>query len=573
MSQTTQLIKEKLGIADVLSSYIKLEKAGKNFKARCPFHHEKTPSFFVSPDRDAYYCFGCGASGDIFTFVEQFEGLDFSGALKVLAERAGVPISDTAFADKEANTRLYALLEAAALFYEQGIRGQGDVQAYLTKRGISEKTAHAFRLGFVEGPSKGSWRAVHDYLLEKKFTVAEIERAGLIKKSAEPKGGTGFYDVFRSRIILPIFDTSGRVIAFAGRLFGDETSEAPKYINSPETPLFKKGSVLYGLDRAKTSIRKYNFSILVEGPFDLLAAHQAGFTNTVAVQGTALTADHISRVNRLSNNIVIALDADKAGIASALKSARGALEAGMDVKIAALPEGQDPADVIQGDVEVWKQAIRSAAHVIEWMLLLLERDSKGDARTFKKRVRNEVLPFLSLIANKIDRSHFVSLIARRLGVDESVIAEESESVAFTDTVYAPEAPTALERQEIADRKTRLIRQIAACIASRPDSEDTAAARTELQELLGYDALTKDLDDRDAFELERAIGEYGEPAVHLGEMLYSLKEEVLKERYAQARAKLVSAEQSGDEMGVSEHLALCKRISQELTELRAHRFHT
>ncbi|GMU74155.1 MAG: hypothetical protein AMXMBFR44_3540 [Candidatus Campbellbacteria bacterium] len=569
MSQTTHLIKERLGIADVLSSYIKLEKAGKNFKAKCPFHHEKTPSFFVSPERDAYYCFGCGASGDIFTFVEQFEGLDFSGALKVLADRAGIPLTDVTYGDSEKNARLYELLEAAALFYEKNLEGREDVKAYLTNRGVSEKTMHSFRLGFIDTPEKAGWRALHDHLLGKKFTVQELERAGLIKKSSEPGRGSGHYDAFRSRIMLPIFDTSGRIIAFAGRLFGEQTAEAPKYINSPETPLFKKGSVLFGLDRAKASIRKYDFSILVEGPFDLLAAHQAGFTNTVAVQGTALTVDHIDRLNRLSSNIVIALDADAAGIASALKSARVALEAGMDVKVAAFPEGKDPADVIQEDVENWKTSIRTATHVIEWMLSHLA-SKHTDARNFKKHVRNEVMPFLSLISNKIDRKHFVSVIALKLGVDETVVEEEASNVAFTDSVFVA-APSTIEKQEIADRKTRLIRQIAAFIKSQPDSEEAVTAKKEFGEIIGAGALSGDeRSDRDVFELEKAIGEYGEPAIHIHEMLYALKEEVLKEKYADARAQLLSAEAAHDEEKAAEFLALCRTVSQELTTLRTHR---
>ncbi len=574
MSQTTQLIKEKLGVADVLSSYIKLEKAGKNFKAKCPFHHEKTPSFFVSPERDSYYCFGCGASGDIFTFVEQFEGLDFSGALKVLAERAGVELKNVSYGDAEKNIRLYALLEKAASFYETQLKSKSDVQKYLARRGVSEKTMRAFRIGFIEGPEKGSWRAVHDYLLAQKYTVQEIERAGLVKKSAEPKTGSGHYDVFRSRIMLPIFDTSGRVIAFAGRTFGDAREDTPKYINSPETPLFKKGSVLYGLDRAKSYIRKYDFSILVEGPFDLIAAHQAGFANTVAVQGTALTADHITRLNRLSGNIVIALDSDPAGIASALKSARVALEAGMDVKIAAFPEGKDPADVIQEDVEVWKSSIRNATHIIEFLLDVCARKNGGDARAFKKHVRNEVLPFLSLIGNRIDRKHFIGVIAKRLGVDDSTVEEEAANVVFDDAVHGIYPDITDEKKDITDRKTRLVQHIVTFIRTQKDEAETDAVREKLTSILGHDPFTiTNESERDAFELERAIGEFGEPSVHLSEMLFSLHEEVLKERYADARAALLQAEQEGVEAKISAALSRCQNISRELSLLRAQHIHT
>ncbi len=568
MSHTTDRIKERLPIADVLSSYIKLERAGKNFKARCPFHNEKTASFFISPEREGYYCFGCGAKGDIFTFVEQFEGLDFPGALKVLAERAGVPLEDMRHTDTEVYARLYTLLEMAAQFFEKQMEGRLDVHQYLAGRGIQEKTAHLFRLGFIDAPEKAGWRALHDYLIGKKFTVQEIERAGLIKKTADPSKGVGYYDAFRSRIIIPILDTSGRVIAFAGRSFGAVTNDAPKYINSPETPLFKKGTVLLGLDKAKIGIRKYDFSILVEGPMDLLAVHQAGFTNAVAVQGTALTADHITRLNRLSHNIVIALDADDAGIASALKSARIALASGMDVKIATLPAGKDPADVLQEDAEVWKRAVREAQHVVEWVLALCKQ-RYDDPRVFKKHVRSDVLPFLSLIENKIDRQHFISLIARSVGVDETVIAEEAVQVAFTETPI--EAPSTEEQKEIVDRTTRLIRQIVACIQSQPDTQEARDAQQTVTTLLGYDPTQNEaVSERDVFTFEQALGEYGESAVHLQDMVHSLHEAVLKERYADARTQLVQAEEAHDEQKVAEFLALCKTISHELTALRTQR---
>jgi DNA primase len=570
MSQDTQRIKERVGIADVISSYVKLEKAGKNFKARCPFHHEKTPSFFVSPERDSYYCFGCGAHGDIFSFVEQFEGLDFPGALKVLAERAGITLTQASPEDKEKYTRLFSLLEAATLFYEKQLVQHTEAKKYLIDRGIQEKTVHTFRLGFVEGPETGGWRALHDHLIAMKFTVQEIERAGLIKKSSEPGKESSLYDVFRSRIMFPLFDTSGRVIAFSGRHFGREGTEAPKYLNSPETVLFKKGAVLYGLDRAKLSIRKYDFSILVEGQFDLISAHQAGFTNTVAVSGTALTVDHIDRLNRLSKNIVIALDSDAAGVASTLKSARVALEAGMDVKVAVFPEGKDPADVIKENVDIWKTAIRSATHVIEFLLKRLASVYGQDARAFKKHVRNEVVPFLSLLGDKIDRKHFVGLIAEKIGVDEQVIEEEAATVAFSDSRY--DAPlVAGSKEEITDRKSRLIRQIVAYITSRNDSEDAIASREKVVAILGYNPFSDaTASERDVFALEEAIGEFGEPMIHINEMLFSLHEEVLKEQYADARAQLMAAEQIHDEKKVTESLMQCQKISRELSTLRTQR---
>ncbi|MFA6274514.1 MAG: DNA primase, partial [Candidatus Paceibacterota bacterium] len=340
MNSPVQKIKERLSIEEVVSSYIKLERAGANLKAKCPFHNEKTPSFFISPDRGSYYCFGCSAKGDIFTFVEEFEGLDFKGALKLLAEKAGVQLEDYKY-NKEAESekeKLYRAMEEATKFFENNLIENSEVLNYLKSRGLEDKTIKDFRIGFI----KNDWRELYTFLQKKGFTEIELEKAGLIKKTEK-----GYYDRFRGRIMFPISDSSGRIIAFSGRLFQDDGKSA-KYLNSPETPIFNKSSVLYGLDRAKESIRKNNFSILVEGQFDLILSHQAGFRNTIATSGTALSDSTISKENvvsnlgllrRLSGNIVLAFDADKAGFNAANRASKIALSFGMDVKVASMPDG------------------------------------------------------------------------------------------------------------------------------------------------------------------------------------------------------------------------------------------
>src|SRR3989344_5138874 len=244
MNSPVQKIKERLSIEEVVSSYIKLDRAGTNLRAKCPFHNEKTQSFFVSPNRGSYYCFGCGASGDIFTFVEEFEGLDFKGALKLLANKAGVPLEAYSKEMKEAENekeKLYRVMEEATKFFENNLRDNKQIQEYLKSRD---------------------------------FTDNEIERAGLAKKPEDTN--KAMYDRFRGRTMFPISDSSGRIVAFSGRIFEDDGKSA-KYLNSPDTPIFQKSSILYGLDKAKQSIRKNDFSIVVEGQFDLILSHQAGF--------------------------------------------------------------------------------------------------------------------------------------------------------------------------------------------------------------------------------------------------------------------------------------------------------
>ena len=297
MNTSVQKIKERLGIEEVVSSYIKLDRAGANLKAKCPFHNENTPSFFISPDRGSYYCFGCGAKGDIFTFVEEFEGLDFRGALKLLADRAGVSLESFNPKDEKNQSekeKLYEAMEEATKYFENNLKNNAEVLEYLKSRGLNEKSIKDFRIGFAIL----DWRKLYDSLRSKNFSDSEIERAGLAKKPDDQS--KAMYDRFRGRIMFPISDSSGRIIAFSGRIIVDDGKSA-KYLNSPETPIFNKSSVLFGIDKAKDAIRKNDFSILVEGQMDLILSHQAGFKNTVASSGTAMTDSTLSKENIINN--------------------------------------------------------------------------------------------------------------------------------------------------------------------------------------------------------------------------------------------------------------------------------
>src|SRR3989344_154783 len=382
MADTVQQIKDRLSIVDVVSQYLKLERSGGSLRARCPFHAERTPSFFVSPERGTYHCFGCNAGGDIFSFVEQIEGLDFKGALKVLAEKAGVPLVYERPEKRDSRDRLFELLETAAIFYASRLNDSS--REYLAKRGITEGTLKSFRVGLAEE----AWSAASDYLREKGFSEKEIIETGIAKK-----GERGMLDKFRNRIMFPIADSAGRIVGFSGRIFPGTTSpkdlatgqvertdggfEPPKYMNSPETPLFHKSQILYGFDRAKQAIRKHNCAVLVEGQLDLLASHQAGWGNTVAVSGTAFTPEHAALIRRMTDNLVIALDADEAGIKAAGRAARAAIAGGLNVKVAQIPTGLDPADLIlQKGAEAWRDAIRNAKDIIAFLLDVLEEHMK-----------------------------------------------------------------------------------------------------------------------------------------------------------------------------------------------------
>jgi DNA primase len=479
MKSDVEAIKERLQVADVIGSYIKLEKAGKNFKARCPFHNEKTPSFFISPDRGTYHCFGCPAKGDIFTFVQEFEGIDFHSALKLLADRAGIKLSNTKEDPKrrEEKDTLFEIMEAATKFYEERLAQKKDALEYLMGRGLEAETVSKFRLGYA--PS--DWRELHGHLTQIGFSEVLIEKAGLIKKAERKDGTLGYYDRFRGRIMFPIDDASGRVIAFTGRIFEKPANtevEPAKYVNSPETPLFQKSEVLYGFDKAKDSIRRHNFVIVVEGQMDALMSHQAGYGNTVAISGTALTDMHLARIKRLSENMVLALDKDTAGIAATSRSAVAALKAGFDVKVATIASGKDPADLIKEDATAWKGVIRESKHVIEFLLDVAA--SYGyDERKFKREASKLVLPYVRLINSSVDRSHFVQVVARKLGVTPTIIEEElrllpsDKEQATRATTYETKESTQPGSDRVREREEEVLHHLLAVIAYLKGVHDEA----------------------------------------------------------------------------------------------------
>ncbi len=436
MDSSVQKIKERLSIVDAVSSYITLEKAGKNYKAKCPFHNEKTPSFFISPDRGTYYCFGCNAKGDIFSFIEKFEGVDFLGALKILAERAGVDLKEYKTKNKDKTELYYEIMEEATVFFENNLKSKPEVRSYLLSRGLVDQTICNFRIGFAED----SWNSLINYLKNKGYKTEDILGVGLIKKKELNEKGCDsdhYYDRFRSRVMFPINDSAGRVIAFSGRIFGQKEESKDgivnaKYLNSPETPLFSKSNVLFGLDKAKTSIRKLGYSIIVEGQMDLILSHQSGFTNTVAVSGTAFTdttTDNENKINnlglikRLSPNIIFAYDGDEAGLRAANRSAFIALSLDMQVKIAVLPKDEDPADIILKDKNEWKDIIRNSVNIISFHLDKIIKET-NDLRKRGRLIKEKIFPFLRMINSSIEKNAYINETYRKTGISEQAIVED-----------------------------------------------------------------------------------------------------------------------------------------------------
>ncbi len=419
MKTVFETIKDRLPITEVLSSYITVLPNGAQYKAKCPFHNERTASFYISPDRGLYYCFGCGAKGDIFTFVEQFEGLDKKGALKLLADRAGVVLTGTVGAQSDVDD-VYDILEKAALTYQNILQKSPEAIAYLEKRGITKETIEAFRIGYVPD----EWRTIES-LCTTDVQRAVAIRAGLIKRTENK-----VYDRFRKRIMFPLMDSSGRVIGFSGRSFPEEEG-SPKYLNSPETEVFQKSKTLFGFDKAKFHIKKHNFAILVEGQMDLVISHQAGFRNTVASSGTAVSEDaaldpfsNLSVLSRLSPHLFLAFDGDSAGQKAMDRAALVALSLGMNPKVVVLPQGVDPADYIrEHGADAWKDRLKESKHFIEHHLSLIRKESQSP-HVFVRTIKEKLFPFLARVASPMERNLYIGTIAQETGLSATTISEE-----------------------------------------------------------------------------------------------------------------------------------------------------
>jgi DNA primase len=547
-STPVEQIKEKLSILDVVGQYVELKHAGKSYKGKSPFTNEKTPSFYVSPERGMYYCFSSQQGGDMFTFVEKMEGVDFKGALKILAEKAHVELVPEDPQKRDARETQYALLEEATKYFWNAREEHPQITAYIEKRGVKVQTMHTWRIGYA----KDEWRSLKNHLKEKGFTEEQMLKAGLIKNADQGKEA---YDVFRDRVMFPIFDSGGRVVAFSGRTLKTE-SGIPKYVNSPETELFVKSEVMYGYDKAKNGIRHFDFSLIVEGQFDLVLAHQAGYTNTVAVSGTALTKHHIMLLLRLSKNAVLSLDADRAGVSAVKRSALPMLLSGMDVKVAHMPEGMDPADMVREDPQGFKKVVGGAVHVVEFLLRVLKQNGK-DERTYKLRVREEVLPLLTAIDNRIDREHFEGICAEYLGATKDAIHFEVERLIETQK-HSPQSLKSDIKTEVPvksehSRKELLFAHMRAFIEVLVGEQRwiRIALEKHLATILGArkDAMLSEIGTQDTgtvFQLEEKIEGLRERdiIVELEDTLHAYAKLVAKERLAELRMRIRVLEDEG-----------------------------
>ncbi len=415
-------IKNRLNIVEVIGSYIKLKKTGANYRAICPFHSEKTPSFFVSPVRQIWHCFGCGAGGSIFDFVKQIEGIEFGDALRFLAQKAGVELKRQDPKIRTERQRLYEILELACCFFEKQLEASNrgkEALKYLLSRKISKESVKKWRLGYAPN----TWQGLSDFLVGKGYSREELEKAGLAVKSEK---SDSYYDRFRGRIIFPVFDLNSQPIGFGARIFEkEEKGETAKYINTPQTILYDKSRILYGLNFAKLPIRKSNSCVITEGYTDVIMAHQAGFENTVAVSGTALTPFHLEILKRYTENLVLAFDMDIAGDTATKRGIEMAQEAGFNIKIIKKTEkDSDPADVISKNPLEWEKSLKEARSILDFYFDSAISKYNKDTVEGKKEIGKIILPVIKRIPNKIEQSFWIQKLATILKVREESVLEE-----------------------------------------------------------------------------------------------------------------------------------------------------
>ncbi len=433
MDNPIEEIKNRLDIVEVIGSYIKLKKAGANYRAVCPFHSEKKPSFFVSPTRQIWKCFGCGKAGDVFGFIKEIEGVEFGDALRILAQKAGVELKrlKTDPQIKTKRQRLYEMCELATVFFQKqlGTSKKGkEAKNYLLSRTISEESIKEWRLGY----SPDTWQGLSDFLFSRGYNRDEIQSTGLTVRNEKGRS----YDRFRGRIIFPLFDFNSQVIGFTGRVLesqkgksaGEERSVVAKYVNTPNTLLYDKSRVLYGINNAKVAIRKEDACILVEGQTDVILSHQMGVKNVVASSGTALTPFQLNILKRYSGNLILSFDMDAAGSTATERGIVLAQQKGFGIRILVMPGSHDPADVIAKDPKDWRKIIEGARDILDFYFEnTFAKFDKNNPRD-KKKISEALLSVIKRIPNKIVRYHWIQKLSRELGVRERDIEDELQNV-------------------------------------------------------------------------------------------------------------------------------------------------
>jgi len=506
-------IRERADIVDIVGAHLSLTKAGQNFKGLCPFHQEKTPSFTVSPSRQTFHCFGCGEGGNVFSFLMKIDGSTFPAVVRALGEKVGVPVEDRPVSPAvrqrmELRERLLALTKVAAERFHLNLLADAEAEParnYLASRGMTPDTIERFDIGY----SQSGWDGTLTALTKAGFSAEDIAAAGL---AIPREQAAGFYDRFRGRVMFPIRDLQKQVIGFGGRMLDDGT---PKYLNSPETPLFSKGRILYALDAARDAITRLGYVIVVEGYFDAIALHQAGCANAVATLGTALTPEHLELIRRFTQRVVLLFDPDSAGVRAALRTMDLFLGSGFSVQVGSVPAGDDPDTFIRSQgPDAFAALIKSAPSLLEFTVQASL--TAGRAGTVEDRVRcvEDVLTLLQKLSNPVEQSAAIRHVADQLGMDEKALLarykalprksvkastpqpsagvfenqplpkdEEVLLQLLVHEVLTPEMWTEVRAEDFTDtRAKRLVSLV--CVADAPHTRQQALAQAGEDELCG-----------------------------------------------------------------------------------------
>ncbi len=569
MSDTAQQVKEKLDIVEILRGYLKVTPAGKNFKAICPFHKEKTPSLMISPEKQSWYCFGCNQGGDLIKFVMQFENLEFYDALKILADKAGIDIRTSGTRDFRAHNNLYTLLTAAKDFFVKSLATDTETDAYIRSRGLKKETQEEFEIGVASTASDGLLKA----LVKAGFAMPDIERAGLVIKTDR---GT-YWDRFRARVMFPIYNHVGKVVGFTGRVLpGHENPNMGKYVNSPETPIFQKSKIIYGYHKTKNHIREANTAVLVEGQMDFLMAWQDGVKNVVATSGTALTKDHLSVLRRISDTLVVGYDGDTAGIAAAERAVDLASTLDFNTRVMLIEGVKDPADIVMAEPGKLSQLIKQSLPSMEYYFYKYLTSLKDHDIAQKKKGIRAVLSKIAVIDSAVERSHWIQELSSIVGVEGTALNEELSKIKGSTPIAAEraqvQAAVAASRRDLISQR---ILGIAMNFSSTIDLiKDAGRYFSPLFQPI-YEAVSmgKNIDDQDIGDTALLVGLRSGMEIRttdevlifaeMTELLRQLKLEYFKEK-RQALAETVrNAELQGDESATQAALREFDLVTKEM----------
>jgi DNA primase len=577
-------IKQRLSIEDVVGEYVELKRAGRNWKGLSPFSSERTPSFMVSPEKQIWHDFSSGKGGSMFSFVMEMEGLDFRGALELLARKAGVDLdqyrgSNAGVRGKE-KERLYELLELAARFYQTQLKNNHEALEYVfKKRQFSKETILEWRIGYA--PNTGT--ALVDFLQAKKFTANEIKAAGL---SAQRYRGVG--DMFRGRVMIPLADPQGRIIGFTARILVDDPN-APKYINTPQTLLYDKSRHVFGLHLAKEAIRKSQFVVVAEGNLDVISSHQAGVRQVVATAGTALTEAHLKALSRFTNDIRLSFDADSAGLNATERSIPIASKANVSLSIVTIPSGKDPDELIRQDVAAWRKVITEPQYALDWLIDRYRKQLDITTAQGKRQFSDVLLTVVRGLTDPVEQEHYIERTATLIDVSRDILRtklHQKQATAKPKLKIPAIAPAMPERTRAEYAKTQ--NHFLSLLIARPE------LRTISQEITSDMFLEKPAQTLYAFLKEhpdfkddvtgvaelRQIGDYVKilllqyeelyDAVELNELQYEadrLHNKLVEQYVKMQKQRLIAQLQTADEAETNILLEEVKRLDNLL---RAHK---